>query len=147
MRPQSIHTEGRRPLSDVHSITMENSARLVKGGDAHPPPFYYIYHHVQSCSERSSLDGRYNLPISSLSLCTLGEEQSRPFVYPSLILSNSRLFAVKHIKKKGKVVISMTSPFKLILKTGMVVYENNMFRLIPVLTINVSYIDLTQHAI
>jgi hypothetical protein len=54
------------------------------GGRMHahlPPsiPFHSIYHHVQSCSERSSWEGRYTPPISSLflyvlsALCTRGE--------------------------------------------------------------------------
>jgi hypothetical protein len=49
-----------RQVSGVHSITVEKLAQ--------PTPFHYIYHHVQSCGVRSSREGRYTPPISTLSL-------------------------------------------------------------------------------
>ncbi len=44
----------------------KNYLLLVRGGGHTPYPFHFIYHHVQSCGVRSSWDGRYNPPISSL---------------------------------------------------------------------------------
>jgi hypothetical protein len=42
------------PVSGVHSIMMEKSAPAGEGGGCTPTPFYSSYHHVQSCSVRSS---------------------------------------------------------------------------------------------
>jgi hypothetical protein len=52
------YTAWQRPFSGVHSIMMEKLAQAVEGGGARPPPFHYIYNHVQSCSVRSSWEGR-----------------------------------------------------------------------------------------
>jgi hypothetical protein len=60
------YTEWQWPFSAVHSI-MEKLAQSGECGDARPFPFT-IYHHVQSCSIRSSWEGRYTPPISSLPL-------------------------------------------------------------------------------
>jgi hypothetical protein len=57
--PHRVYTEWQQPLSGVHPIKMEILAHASDGGEAHPPPFQYIYHHVQSCSVRSSWEGRY----------------------------------------------------------------------------------------
>ncbi len=62
-----VHTEWQWP----HSIMMEKLARASEVGGCTPTPFHYIYHHVQSCSVRSSWNGRYTHPISSLSLYVL----------------------------------------------------------------------------
>jgi hypothetical protein len=67
------HTEWQRPLSDVHSIMMEKLAQACEGGGCTPTPFHYSYQLVQSCSERSSLVGRYTHPqyFISINICTL----------------------------------------------------------------------------
>jgi hypothetical protein len=49
-----VHTDWRRSLSGVHSIMMEKLAQAGEGGGCTPNPFHYIFHHVQSCSVRSS---------------------------------------------------------------------------------------------
>jgi hypothetical protein len=41
------------------------------GGGCTPIPFHSIYHHIQSCSVRSSWVGRYTHPISSLPIYVL----------------------------------------------------------------------------
>jgi hypothetical protein len=51
---QSIHTEWQRPLSGIHSIMMEKLAQAGGSGGCTSTPFHYSYHHVQSCSVRSS---------------------------------------------------------------------------------------------
>ncbi len=67
-----VHTEWHRPISGVHSIMMENQPWLVIVGGAHAPtPCHSIYYHVQSCSVRSSWEGRYIPSISSLLLYVL----------------------------------------------------------------------------
>ncbi len=54
---------------------VEKLAQAGEGGGvhAHPPPanFQYIYHHKQSCGVRSSWEGRYTPPISTLPLHVL----------------------------------------------------------------------------
>ncbi len=49
---------------------MEKSALAGEGGGGgarrRPTPFHSSYHHVQSCSLRSSWEGSYTPPISSL---------------------------------------------------------------------------------
>jgi hypothetical protein len=50
---------------------MEKLAQPGEGGGFTPTPFQYIYHHVQIWGVRSSLEGRYTPPISTLPLCTL----------------------------------------------------------------------------
>jgi hypothetical protein len=60
------------PLSGVHSIMMVNSAQPGEYGGCTPFPFQSIYHHVQSCGGRSSLEGRlYTPPIAPLWLILL----------------------------------------------------------------------------
>jgi hypothetical protein len=49
-----VHTERQRPLSGVHSITIEKFAQAGEGGGCTPTTFHYSYHHVQSCSVRFS---------------------------------------------------------------------------------------------
>ncbi len=67
-----VQTEWQWPLSDVHSIIMEKSAQPSEGGGVYaPPPFHCIYHHKQSCGVRSSWEGRYTPPFSSLPLHVL----------------------------------------------------------------------------
>ncbi len=53
------------PLSGVHSIMTVNSAQPGGGGGCTSSPLHSIYHHEQSCSVFSSLEGRYT-PISPL---------------------------------------------------------------------------------
>jgi hypothetical protein len=48
------YTEWQRPLSGIHSIMMEKLDQTGEGGGCAPAPLHYIYHHVQSCSARSS---------------------------------------------------------------------------------------------
>ncbi len=45
------NTEWQWPLSGIHSIMIEKLAQAGEGGGARPPPFHYIYHHVQTCDE------------------------------------------------------------------------------------------------
>ncbi len=45
---------------------MEKSALAVEGGGCTPTPFHSSYHHVQSCSVRSSWKGRDTLPVFHL---------------------------------------------------------------------------------
>jgi hypothetical protein len=52
----------------LHYIIMEKSAQPGEGRGVHGQPFHYIYHHVQNCSVRSSWEGRYIPPISTLPL-------------------------------------------------------------------------------
>ncbi len=57
------------PLSCVHSGILVFSAWLAEGWGASLPPFFHpIYHHLQSCSVRSSWEGSYTPPISPLPL-------------------------------------------------------------------------------
>jgi hypothetical protein len=42
------------PLSGVHSVMMEKLAQAGEGGESTPTPFHYSFHHIQSCSVRSS---------------------------------------------------------------------------------------------
>ncbi len=71
------YTERQRPFSGVYSITMEKLAQSVEGGGCTTTPFPYIHHHVQSCSERSSREGRYTVHFLSklwticIHLCTV----------------------------------------------------------------------------
>jgi hypothetical protein len=41
------------------------------GWECTPTPFYYIYHHLKSCGIRSSWEGRYTPPISTLPIYVL----------------------------------------------------------------------------
>ncbi len=66
-----VHTEWQWPLSGAHSIMIEKLAQAGEVGGYTPTPFHYIYHHVKSCSVRSSWEGRYTSPISSVPLCPL----------------------------------------------------------------------------
>jgi hypothetical protein len=69
-----VLTEWQWPLSGIYSIMMERSALAgVGGGVCTPTPFHSFYHHVQSCSVRSSWEGRYTPPIFFIStpICTL----------------------------------------------------------------------------
>jgi hypothetical protein len=50
---------------------MVNSVHPGGGGGCTPSPFYYVYHHEQSLSVRSSWEGRYTPPTSSLPLYVL----------------------------------------------------------------------------
>ncbi len=65
----------------------------MRVGDAHctPSPFHYIYHHVHSCSVRSSWEGRYTPPISSLPVCTLWFRQPDTKIW-ALTNHNKKLF-------------------------------------------------------
>jgi hypothetical protein len=65
------YTDWQRPLSGIHSIMMEKSARAGGGGGCMPTPFHYVYYNVKSCGARSSWEGRYTPPISSLPLYVL----------------------------------------------------------------------------
>ncbi len=42
----------------VHSIMKEKSAQAGEGGRCTPSPFHFVYHQVQSCSVRSSWEGK-----------------------------------------------------------------------------------------
>ncbi len=66
-----VHTEWQLPLHGVHSIMMEKLAQASVGRGCTPTPFHCIYHHIQSCSVRSSWVGRYTHPISSLQIYVL----------------------------------------------------------------------------
>jgi hypothetical protein len=66
-----VHTEWQWLLSGIHFTMMEKSAQPGGYGKCTPTPFHYIYYHLQSCSVRSSLEGRYTPPISSLPLYVL----------------------------------------------------------------------------
>ncbi len=78
-RPSTEYTEWQRPLSGVHSTTMEKLAQPREGGGWTPIPIHYIYYHVQSYGVRSSLEGRYTYtpPISPLPpICSLWSPHS-----------------------------------------------------------------------
>ncbi len=53
------------------SLRRKNQPWLVRVRVHTPTPFHSVYHHVQSCSERSSWVGRYAPSISSLPLYVL----------------------------------------------------------------------------
>ncbi len=80
-----------------------NQPRLMRVGSlCTPSPFHYIYHHIQSCSVRSSWEGRYTPPISPLPLyvlCGYNLQAARLglIIYNSyLIISSSS----RHIKSQ-----------------------------------------------
>jgi hypothetical protein len=52
-------------MGGVRSIMTEKSALAAEGGGCTHTPFHSSYHHVQSCSVRSSWEGRYTPTISS----------------------------------------------------------------------------------
>ncbi len=54
-----VHTEWQPTPSGVHSIVMEKLAQASEGGGCTYTSFHYSYHYVQSCSLRSSWEGRY----------------------------------------------------------------------------------------
>jgi hypothetical protein len=67
--PQSTH----RVATAAFWRTFHHDGKIAQAGGgvhAHAHPFHTIYHHVQSCSVRSSWEDWYILPISYLSLCT-----------------------------------------------------------------------------
>ncbi len=64
-RPQSTH---RVAIAD---FMMEKSPLLDKGGGCTPAPFHSVYHHIKSCSERSSWEGRYTPLFHLQPICTL----------------------------------------------------------------------------
>jgi len=66
IRPDWKESQAHRVHTGVHSIMMEKSTRPDEGGRCKPTPVHYVYHHVQSCSVRSSWEGRYTPPISTL---------------------------------------------------------------------------------
>ncbi len=67
-----VHTEWQLPLSGVHSSMMEILALAGESaGGCMPTRFHYFYHHVQSCGIRSSWEGRYTPPFSTLPLYVL----------------------------------------------------------------------------
>ncbi len=66
-----VLTKWQWPISDVHSIMMEKTSLGWWWWGCTPTPFHSIYHHVQSCSVRSSWEGRYTPSISSLPLYVL----------------------------------------------------------------------------
>ncbi len=49
-----VHTKWQRPLSGVHSIMVKKLAQAGEGGGCTATPVHSIYHHVRSCSVRSS---------------------------------------------------------------------------------------------
>jgi hypothetical protein len=61
-----VHTEWQWPRFGVHSIMMEKSPQPGENGGCTPAPFRYIYHLVQSCGVRSSWEGRFTPPSSTL---------------------------------------------------------------------------------
>jgi hypothetical protein len=73
----TVDTEWQLPLSGVHSIMMEKLAQSSEdGGALHAISFHYIYHHVQSCDVCSSWEGRYTLPVSTLPLYVLRDQEN-----------------------------------------------------------------------
>ncbi len=77
-------TESGDGLAYVHSIMMEKSTLPGDGGGCTPTPFHCIYHHIQSCSVRSSWEGRYTPPISTLPLYLLCGVDDRSTPVPPL---------------------------------------------------------------
>ncbi len=74
----------------------KNQPSLVRGGGgARPPPFYSIYLHVQCYIVRSSWEGRYTPPVSTLPLYVLC---GRSFAY----LRYSRGWGVEPILKPAQ---------------------------------------------
>ncbi len=67
------HTERQWPLSAVHSILVKKLVQPGEGrGAKGPPPFHYIYHHVQVVTYATAEMADALLPISALPLiCTL----------------------------------------------------------------------------
>jgi hypothetical protein len=59
---------------------MEKLAHAGEGGGCTPNPLHYSYHHVQSCSVRSSGVGKYTYPVSSLPIYVLCEPTCRGLV-------------------------------------------------------------------
>ncbi len=76
-----------------------------------PAPFHFIYHHVQSCSVRSSWVGKYTHPISSLPIHVLcGNIYLSPFPCPLFLLSGGNTFMVQYRirAKEGNSHFSIT---------------------------------------
>jgi hypothetical protein len=86
-KPQSTH----RVAILLHFIMMEKSALAGDGGGCTPTPFHSVYHNIQSV--RSSWDGRYTPPISSLP-CTPGGVTS------ALIKNKIKLSSYRYCKRK-----------------------------------------------
>ncbi len=67
----------KKTLETLFWISSKNSASGWWAGGCKPTPFHSIYHHVKSCSVRSSWEGRYTPRISSVNysyvLCDLDE--------------------------------------------------------------------------
>jgi hypothetical protein len=67
-----VHTEWQWPIFLAYIPSWwKNQPKLVRVGGCTLTPFHSIFHHVQSCSVRSSWEGRSTLCISSLSLYVL----------------------------------------------------------------------------
>ncbi len=108
--PHRVYTEWQQPLFGIQYIP---SWWLGCGG-AHPPPFHYIYHHVQSYSVRSSWEGRHipTFPLFHLNPYVLcGPSRRLTFSFRSKVIKGlSRLF--KDPDSKGYYIQS--SNFKLL---------------------------------
>ncbi len=78
---------------------MEKAAWAGEGRGCTPNPFHSNYHHIQSCSERSSWEGRYTPPISSLPLYVLCGFSHKMFVGKPM-----KFKTVLHDKHKSAVV-------------------------------------------
>jgi hypothetical protein len=72
------HSEWQLPIFVVHSIMMEKSSPAGEGGGGrvHAHSILLYYHHIQSCSVRSSWESRYcTLTLLHLyPICTLWQE-------------------------------------------------------------------------
>ncbi len=80
---------------------MENLAEAGEDG-RWGGPFHSIYHHIESCSVRSSWGGRNTPPISSLPLCTLWlrlRNPPPPSTHPPYLGSYTRALLVSQDRR------------------------------------------------
>jgi hypothetical protein len=69
-KAQSTHRVTMATFWRIFHHDKKNLPSLVRWG-VHAHPVHYIYHHAQSCGVRSSWEGRYSPPISTLPLYVL----------------------------------------------------------------------------
>ncbi len=101
-------------ISGVHSIMMEKLASLVGGGGR---GHSHIYHHVQSCSLRSSWQGRYTPTISTLP----------PYVLCGYTLLWYITSAVLHLQYLHTIFISRELLYYLIKFSGLLLCNMYVF--------------------